>query len=119
MKSYTTALVQEWTIFTIFSCSTGWPTSINLLPSPCAIEHRILGLYLGSPPPPAIRKRTRLYHSNIPFDEWKALLEIGDIELLLKHRDNIIFKTLVYPFFEEDTIRNCTFRLFSALWSYI
>lgn len=38
---------------------------------------------------------------------------------ILEYKHALIFKTLVDPFLEEATVEKCTFRLYSAVWSYI
>ena len=40
-------------------------------------------------------------------------------QFLLKYNTNIILQTLVYPFFEEKTIKQCTGRFYSQLTQYI
>ena len=40
-------------------------------------------------------------------------------ELLIKYKDNIILKTLIYPYFEEETIKHCTARFYSAIIQYL
>ena len=40
-------------------------------------------------------------------------------ELLIKYKDNIMLKTLLYPYFEEETIKHCTARFYSAITQYL
>jgi hypothetical protein len=40
-------------------------------------------------------------------------------ELLIKYKDNIMLKTLLYPYFEEETIKHCTVRFYSAITQYL
>ena len=40
-------------------------------------------------------------------------------ELLIKYKDNIILQTLLYPYFEEETIRYCTARFYSTITQYL
>jgi hypothetical protein len=40
-------------------------------------------------------------------------------ELLIKYKDNIILKTLLYPYFEEETIKHCTGRFYSVITQYL
>src|ERR671932_467863 len=40
-------------------------------------------------------------------------------KLLIKYQDNILLKTLLYPFFEIDTIKSCTARLYSTITHYL
>jgi DNA-binding HxlR family transcriptional regulator len=49
--------------------------------------------------------------SNDP-NSWKK-------DLLIKHRENIILKTLLYPYFEEHTIKNCGFILRRLIAQYL
>src|SRR5918912_4446147 len=40
-------------------------------------------------------------------------------KLLVKYHDNILLKTLLYPYFEIDTIKSCTARLYSVIIQYL
>jgi hypothetical protein len=40
-------------------------------------------------------------------------------QLFMKYQNNVILKTLLYPYFEADTIENCTSRLYSVLTQYL
>jgi len=40
-------------------------------------------------------------------------------KLLVKYHDNILLKMLLYPYFEIDTIKSCTARLYSAITRYL
>jgi hypothetical protein len=40
-------------------------------------------------------------------------------ELLIKYKDNIMLKTLLYPYFEEETIKRCTARFYSTIIQYL
>jgi hypothetical protein len=40
-------------------------------------------------------------------------------KLLVKYQDNILLKTLLYPYFETDTIKSCTARLYSVITRYL
>jgi hypothetical protein len=40
-------------------------------------------------------------------------------KLLVKYQDNILLKTLLYPYFEIDTIKSSTARLYSAITHYL
>ena len=40
-------------------------------------------------------------------------------KLLVKYQDNILLKTLLYPYFERDTIKTCTARLYAVITSYL
>ena len=40
-------------------------------------------------------------------------------KLLTRYRDNILLKTLLYPYFEIDTIKSCTARLYSVIIQYL
>lgn len=39
--------------------------------------------------------------------------------LLIKYQENMILKTLIYPYLQPDTIRRCTARLYSAITQYL
>ena len=39
--------------------------------------------------------------------------------LLVKYQDSILLKTLLYPYFEIETIKSCTVRLYSAITHYL
>jgi hypothetical protein len=40
-------------------------------------------------------------------------------KLLVKYQDNILLKTLLYPYFERDTIKTCTARLYAVITRYL
>ena len=40
-------------------------------------------------------------------------------QLFIKYQDNIILKTLLYSYFEVDTIKHCTSRLYSVITQYL
>ena len=40
-------------------------------------------------------------------------------KLLIKYKDNIVLQTLLYPYFEPDTIKNCTARLYYIITQYL
>jgi hypothetical protein len=40
-------------------------------------------------------------------------------KLLIKYKDSIILQTLLYPYFEPDTIKNCTARLYYIITQYL
>jgi hypothetical protein len=40
-------------------------------------------------------------------------------ELLIKYKDNIVLKTLLYPYFEEETIKHSTARFYSTITQYL
>ena len=40
-------------------------------------------------------------------------------KLLVKYQDNMLLKTLLYSYFETDTIKSCTARLYSVITSYL
>jgi hypothetical protein len=40
-------------------------------------------------------------------------------KLLVKYQDNILLKTLLYPYFERDTIKTCTARLYALITRYL
>jgi hypothetical protein len=40
-------------------------------------------------------------------------------KLLTRYQDNILLKTLLYPYFEIDTIKSCTARLYSVIIQYL
>jgi hypothetical protein len=39
--------------------------------------------------------------------------------LLIKYQDSTLLKTLLYPYFEIETIKSCTARLYSAITRYL
>ena len=40
-------------------------------------------------------------------------------KLLVKYQENTLLKTLLYPYFETDTIKTCTARLYSVITRYL
>lgn len=40
-------------------------------------------------------------------------------KLLVKYQDKVLLKTLLYPYFETDTIKSCTARLYSVITHYL
>jgi hypothetical protein len=40
-------------------------------------------------------------------------------QLLLKYQENILLKVLLYPYFQADTIRQCTARIYPAITQYL
>ena len=40
-------------------------------------------------------------------------------KLLIKYQDNLVLQTLLYPYFQTVTIKNCTARLYSIITEYL